>query len=85
MRITERKYLDVYKKSIGNEVPSLGKEFDFQSERLCLKFLKRMKVVSSITLNIYVYTICKANLVLIHSVDPFFILRLSPLKNILIV
>ncbi len=29
MRITERKYLDIYKKSIGNQISKLIKDFDF--------------------------------------------------------
>jgi len=33
MRITERKYLDVYKKSIGNEIPKLIRDFDFSENR----------------------------------------------------
>ena len=33
MRVTERKYLDTYKKSIGIEIPKLIKDFDFSEKR----------------------------------------------------
>ena len=47
MRITERKYLDTYKKSIGNEISKLIKDFDFSENRVGLEYLTKSSAVYS--------------------------------------
>jgi len=47
MRITERKYLDNYKKSIGNEIPKLIKNFDFSENRGAFEYLTKSSAVYS--------------------------------------
>ena len=47
MRIIERKYLDIYKKSIGNEIPKLIKEFDFSENRGGFEYLTKASAVYS--------------------------------------
>ncbi len=60
MRITERKYLDTYKKSIGNEISKLIKNFDFSENRGAFEYLTKASAVyssniegNSIDLNAY--------------------------------
>jgi Fic family protein len=47
MRITERKYLDTYKKSIGNEIPKLIKEFDFSENHREFDYLTKSSAIYS--------------------------------------
>lgn len=47
MRITERKYLDRYQKSIGNEIPGLIKDFDFSENRGGFEYLTKSSAVYS--------------------------------------
>jgi len=47
MRITDRKYLDTYKKSIGKEVPKLIKDFDFSENRGGFEYLTKSSAVYS--------------------------------------
>jgi Fic family protein len=47
MRITERKYLDTYKKSVGNEIPKLIKAFDFSENRGKFEYLTKSSAVYS--------------------------------------
>jgi Fic family protein len=47
MRITERKYLELYKKSIGNEIPKLIKDFDLLENRGNLEYLTKSSAVYS--------------------------------------
>ena len=47
MRITERKYLNTYKKSIGNEIPKLIKDFDFSEKRGGFEYLTKSSAVYS--------------------------------------
>jgi|GEM_PF-1991940 len=47
MRITERKYLDAYKKSIGNEIPKLIEGFDFSENRGGFEYLTKSSAVYS--------------------------------------
>jgi len=47
MRITERKYLETYKKTIGNEIPQLIKEFDFSEKRGEFEYLTKSSAVYS--------------------------------------
>jgi Fic family protein len=47
MRITERKYLDTYKKSIGNEIPGLIKDFDFSESGGGFEYLTKSSAVYS--------------------------------------
>ena len=47
MRITERKYLDLYKKSIGNEIPKLIYDFDFSENRGEFEYLTKSSAVYS--------------------------------------
>lgn len=47
MRITERKYLDAYKNSIGNEIPTLLENFDFSEDRGGFEYLTRSSAVYS--------------------------------------
>ncbi len=47
MSITERKYLDIYKKSIGNEIPKLIKYYDFSENRGGLEYLTKASAVYS--------------------------------------
>jgi Fic family protein len=47
MRITERKYLDTYKKLIGNEIPELIKNFDFSDNRGEFEYLTKASAVYS--------------------------------------
>ena len=47
MRITERKYLDTYKKSIGNEIPGLIKDFDFSESVGGFEYLTKSSAVYS--------------------------------------
>ena len=47
MRITERKYLDTYKKSIGNEVSKLINNFDFSKNRGGFEYLTKASAVYS--------------------------------------
>lgn len=47
MRITERKYLDSYKKQIGNEIPGLIKDFDFSENRGGFEYLTKASAVYS--------------------------------------
>ncbi|MFW6248408.1 MAG: Fic family protein [Bacteroidota bacterium] len=47
MRITERKYLDTYKKSIGNEISKLIKNFDISENRGGFEYLTKASAVYS--------------------------------------
>ena len=47
MRITERKYLDTFKKSIGNEISKLIKNFDFSEKRGGFEYLTKASAVYS--------------------------------------
>ncbi len=47
MRITERKYLDTYKKSIGNEISKLISHFDFSKNRGEFEYLTKASAVYS--------------------------------------
>jgi Fic family protein len=47
MRITERKYLDIYKETIGNEIPILIKEFDFSENRGGFEYLTKSSAIYS--------------------------------------
>jgi len=47
MRITERKYLDNYKKSIGNDIPKLIQDFDFSENRGGFEYLTKSSAVYS--------------------------------------
>lgn len=47
MRITEIKYLELYKKSIGNEIPKLIKDFDLLENRGNLEYLTKSSAVYS--------------------------------------
>ena len=47
MRITERKYLDTYKETIGYEISSLIKNFDFSENRGGFKYLTKSSAVYS--------------------------------------
>lgn len=47
MRITERKYLDIYIKSIGNEIPKLIKEFDFSENHGGFEYLTKSSAIYS--------------------------------------
>ncbi len=47
MRITERKYLEPYKKSIGNGIPKLIKDFDFSENRGGFEYLTKSSAVYS--------------------------------------
>jgi Fic family protein len=47
MRITERIYLDTYKKLIGNEIPELIKNFDFSDNRGEFEYLTKASAVYS--------------------------------------
>src|SRR6056297_4182126 len=47
MRITERKYLNTYKKSIGNEISKLINNFDFSKNRGGFEYLTKSSAVYS--------------------------------------
>ncbi len=47
MRITERKYLEAYKKLIGDEIPKLIKNFDFSENRGTFDYLTKSSAVYS--------------------------------------
>ncbi len=47
MRITEKKYLDTYKKSIGNEISKLINNFDFSEKRGGFEYLTKAFAVYS--------------------------------------
>ncbi|NBC82164.1 MAG: Fic family protein [Bacteroidetes bacterium] len=47
MRITERKYLDTYKESVGNEISKLIKKFDFSDNRGGFEYLTKASAVYS--------------------------------------
>ncbi len=47
MRITERKYLAAYRKSIGNDIPKLIKDFDFSENRGEFEYLTKSSAVYS--------------------------------------
>lgn len=47
MRITERNYLDAYKKSIGDEIPQLIRDFDFSENRGRFEYLTKSSAVYS--------------------------------------
>jgi Fic family protein len=47
MKITERKYLDIYKKSIGTEISKLIKEFDFSENRGGFEYLTKSSAIYS--------------------------------------
>ena len=47
MRITESKYLDIYKKSIGNEIPKLIKDFDISENRGGFEYLTMSSAIYS--------------------------------------
>lgn len=47
MRITERKYLDTYKETIGDEISSLIKNFDFSENRGGFEYLTKSSAVYS--------------------------------------
>ncbi|NHJ85707.1 MAG: Fic family protein [Asgard group archaeon] len=47
MRITERKYLDSYIKSIGHEIPTLIENFDFSENRGGFEYLTKSSAVYS--------------------------------------
>jgi len=47
MRITERKYLDSYNKSIGKEIPRLINGFDFSENRGEFDYLTKSSAVYS--------------------------------------
>jgi len=47
MRITEKKYLDIYKESIGSDIPKLIKDFDFSDNRAGFEYLTKSSAVFS--------------------------------------
>ncbi|MCF8224817.1 MAG: hypothetical protein K9J30_02945 [Bacteroidales bacterium] len=47
MRITERKYLDTYFKSIGHEIPELIANYDFSENRGGFDYLTKSSAVYS--------------------------------------
>ena len=47
MRIIERKYLDIYKKSIGKEIPKLIEDIDFNEDRGGFEYLTKSSAVYS--------------------------------------
>lgn len=47
MRITERKYFDIYNESIGNEIPDLIKGFDFSENSGGFEYLTKASAVYS--------------------------------------
>ncbi len=47
MRLVERKYLEIYKKSIGNEIPALIQNFDFSDNRGGFAYLTKSSAVYS--------------------------------------
>lgn len=47
MRITERKYIDSYIKSIGKEIPKLIDDFDFSENRGKFDYLTKSSAVYS--------------------------------------
>lgn len=47
MRITERKYVDIYVKSNGNEIPQLIKDFDFSEKCGGFDYLTKSSAVYS--------------------------------------
>lgn len=47
MRITERKYFDDYKKSVGNNIPQLIQDFDFSSNQGEFEYLTKSSAVYS--------------------------------------
>ena len=47
MRITDRKYLDIYKESIGNEISKLIKNFDFSENSGGFEYLTKLSAVYS--------------------------------------
>ena len=47
MRITERKYFDIYQKAIGNEIPKLIDNFDFTINRGGFEYLTKASAVYS--------------------------------------
>ena len=47
MRITEKKYLDLYQKSIGNEISKLINNFDFSKDRGGFEYLTKASAVYS--------------------------------------
>jgi len=47
MRITERRYLDTYQKSIGIKIPKLIKDFDFSENRGGFEYLTKSSAVYS--------------------------------------
>jgi len=47
MRITETKYLDIYKKPFGNEISKLIKDFDFSDNRGGFEYLTKSSAVYS--------------------------------------
>ncbi len=47
MRITERKYLEAYEKSIGKEIPKLIKESHFSENREEFEYLTKSSAVYS--------------------------------------
>ena len=47
MRITDRKYFDLYKKVIGNEIPDLIKDFDFSENNGGFEYLTKSSAVYS--------------------------------------
>jgi Fic family protein len=47
MRITERKYIDIYSKSIGNEIPRLINGFDFSENRGEFGYLTKSSAIYS--------------------------------------
>lgn len=47
MRITERKYLEPYKNSIGDEIPKLIRDFDFSENRGGFEYLTKSSAIYS--------------------------------------
>lgn len=47
MRIIQRKYLDIYEKTIGNKIPNLIKDFDFSENRGGFEYLTKSSAVYS--------------------------------------
>lgn len=47
MKVVERRYLDTYKKSIGNKIPEWIKEFDFSENRGGFEYLTKSSAIYS--------------------------------------
>lgn len=47
MKITERKHMEAYKRSIGNKIPAIIKNFDFSEDRGGFDYLTKSSAVYS--------------------------------------